>query len=350
MDDRELLAALGAWEIAGECELRCTRRGKSRLTRFVDTPAGSYVACVYAAGVTPQRVRYEHALLRELSAAGPPFAVPTPVPTGSGDTVVVAGEAGATGADGGRPVALFTVVPGEELDPQRVEHTRAFGAAAGQLHRAVAHIDPGPAPAWDGIYGAAERVLAGDRQLVESLAGAPVDGEGVRRIVRILERLMAEGPSVVARLPHQIRHGDCHRGNALVLGDRVTGFLDFEVAGPGARAMDLAHGAYYLWAWCDPPEAAWQHIAAFAGGYRSVVEPTAEEVAAVPLLARLYFAASVPHVVSRWRAGAASEERVRGRLEQVLRLDDFLERQRDRLVAVLAARRCDGRRASDCVA
>jgi Ser/Thr protein kinase RdoA (MazF antagonist) len=332
VNDEALLAVLAAWDLGGGCRLRASPGGKSRLTRFLDTPTGSYVVTAYEPGTSPERVRYEQALLTALGAAGVPFAVPVPVPARSGEAIVPTVD-----SDGERLVALFTVVPGDGLDRRSIGQTRAFGEAFGWLHQAFGEIDPGPAPAPDRVYGAMEQVLAGNRGLVESLAGSPLDGAGRQRIAAMLEHLMDEGPPTMAGLPRQLRHGDCHRGNALVAGDRISGILDFEVAGPGVRAMDLAYGAYDLWAWCDPPGAAWEHIAAFAGGYRSAVRPTEREVAAVPMLARLYFAASIPYVVARWRAGAASEERLRGRVEQVVRLDDFFERDGERLVGMLAS-------------
>ena len=100
--------------------------------------------------------------------------------------------------------------------------------------------------------------------------------------------------------------------------------------------MDLAHATYYLWAWCDPPEAAWDHIAAFARGYRSVRPPAPAEVAAVPALARLYFAASIPPLVLRWRLGEITAQRVQQRAEQLERLDNFFERDGARVTAALA--------------
>jgi Ser/Thr protein kinase RdoA (MazF antagonist) len=202
------------------------------------------------------------------------------------------------------------------------DRTIETGGATGVLDA----IDAGPAPAWDRIYGAMERVLAGDREVVELVRSAPLERDASQRLVGMIERLMEEGPAEMAALPRQLRHGDCHGGNALVVGDRITGFLDFEVAGPGTQAMDLAHGAYYLRAWCDPPGSEWDHIGAFAGGYGSVVETAAALVAAVPMVAPL---------LVRWKEGTASEERVRLRAELVMKVDEFFARDGERLSEVL---------------
>ena len=330
MDESGLRAALAAWELGGAYTLRPKPHGVSRLTRFVDAPAGSFVVSAYVPGTAEERVRYEHRLLTQLGEAGLPFAVPVPMATAEGETVV-RGE----WPEGERWVAVYRVVPGGSLERTSVEQTRAFGEAVGRLHVAFDGIDSGPAPAWDRIYGAMERVLEGDRENVKLVEAAPIPSEHVSRIVELLEGLMDKGPVVMAGLPRQLRHGDCHRGNAMQLDGRISGMLDFEVAGPGPQAMDLAHGVYYLQAWCDPPEAAWDHIGAFASGYRGVREASEDLVAAVPLLARLYFAASIPPLVVRWRGGTVPEERVRMRAELVMKVDDFFEREAERVVRAL---------------
>ena len=239
--------------------------------------------------------------------------MPVPVATNEGDTFVKE-----DGPLGERWVAVPSVVPGGSLDGRSVEQTRSFGEAVGRLHRALDAIDPGTAPAWDRIYGAMERVLEGDREMVELVEVASLEAEVSRRVVLMLERAMEEGPALMASMPGRLRHGDCHRGNAMQLDGRISGVLDFEVAGPGPQAMDLAHGVYYLQAWCNPPEAAWDHIGAFASGYRSVREPSETEVAAVPMLGRLYFTASMCPLVVRWQEGTASAERVRLRADQTV--------------------------------
>ena len=331
MDKDRLLDALRAWELGGAYTLRPTPHGVSRFTRFVDTVSGSYVACAYVPETAAERVQYEHRLLSQLGEAGLPFAVPVPVRTSRGETLVRADWMG-----GERLVAVYSVVPGGDVDQHSVAHTRALGEAVGQLHRALDQIDPGPAPAWDRIYGATERVLAGEQEMVELVREAPLKEALSRHIVEMLERAMAEGPALMAALPGQLRHGDCHRGNAMQLDGRISGMLDFEVAGPGPQAMDLAHGVYYLQAWCDPPEAAWDHIGAFASGYRSVREPSEAEVAAVPMLGRLYFAASMCPLVVRWKEGTATAERLRLRAEQTMRVDKLFEREGERIGAVLS--------------
>src|SRR3546814_11412091 len=71
-----------------------------------------------------------------------------------------------------------------------------------------------------------------------------------------------------------------------MLGDRVTGLIDFYFAATDVRAYDVAitHAAWCFsddGRHCDPTRAA-----ALKHGYRSVVVLSEAEVAALPLLAR----------------------------------------------------------------
>jgi homoserine kinase type II len=322
--DLEQLPA--AWPIERPFRLRATIRGISRSTNFVDTPSASYLLCVYPPGTDATRVRYEHALLGALRGAGLPFAVPSPVPTEAGATFVEV-------SGGDRLASLVEVIPGQMLDGTSPVQTRAFGLALGHLHRALATVDLGPAPPRHLSYGAIERFLTGVEEPLGALDGVPLTEDDQRRVRTILDALGAEAPTVVAALPHQLRHGDWNGSNALLVDDRVRGVLDFEFARPDVRAMDLAHGWYYLSV--GSPDDPWAQITAFAAGYREVVAPTAAEVAAVPLLTKLYFGASTPFAIGRWRRGEADVERVRTRVRYLLELDEFLRQHAGRLVDTL---------------
>jgi homoserine kinase type II len=129
-------------------------------------------------------------------------------------------------------------------------------------------------------------------------------------------------------------HCDYGPGNTLVVGDRVSGVLDFEFAGPDLRAMDVATGWY--WSASRAPEDPWAPIAAFAAGYRAVVAPTEEELAAAPALARLQRATALVHWVGRLRVGQADPAIVLEQGERLLAVDAFVARHGRRLIEVLA--------------
>ena len=74
------------------------------------------------------------------------------------------------------------------------------------------------------------------------------------------------GEGQTAGWPTQVIHTDYYPANVLVAGDAVSGILDFEYAGRGHRAMDVAIGlaAFSNKRWDDW---SWPVCRAFAEGY-----------------------------------------------------------------------------------
>jgi homoserine kinase type II len=92
-------------------------------------------------------------------------------------------------------------------------------------------------------------------------------------------------------LPQQMTHGDYVPANTLFHADRLTAILDFDMAQPDARAIDIASGLEFslrIWERRDPLAFG----AAFWQGYTEWVQPSADEIAAIPLLIRLRDAVS----------------------------------------------------------
>ncbi len=87
-------------------------------------------------------------------------------------------------------------------------------------------------------------------------------------------------------LPAHVIHADLFPDNVLMLGDRVTGLIDFYFAASDFRAYDLVI-THASWAFsadgrhCDPARAE-----ALMRGYAREVTLTDAEVSALPLLAR----------------------------------------------------------------
>jgi Ser/Thr protein kinase RdoA (MazF antagonist) len=98
-------------------------------------------------------------------------------------------------------------------------------------------------------------------------------------------------------LPQQVIHGDYGPGNTLADTGQLTAILDFEMALPDARAMDVAAGlTFSMRPWENPRPL--EMAAVFLQGYREWVQLTPAEVAALPWLMRLRNAVSV-----LWRLG-----------------------------------------------
>ncbi|MDM7955024.1 homoserine kinase [Blastomonas sp.] len=176
----------------------------------------------------------------------------------------------------GRPACLIEFLEGISLSTPTPAQAEAAGAALADLHLAVADFggsrpnSMGPA-AWQDL---ASR-CAGQWQQVDPALEHLVRAE--------LAYLKANWPS---DLPQSVIHADLFPDNVLMLGDRVSGLIDFYFSCTDARAYDLAitHSA-----WCfstDGTKFEPALSAALLQGYRSRLTLTENERAALPILAR----------------------------------------------------------------
>ena len=224
----------------------------------------------------------------------------------------------------GKAAALIEFLPGVSPSSPSPAQARAVGAALAQVHLAARdfpltrrdRLDPGTNSSTLAKLGPAR--LSG---IAPALAEA----------IGWSEAIVAHWPS---QLPRSIIHSDLFPDNVLMLGERVTGLIDFYFACEGMMAYDLAvtHAA---WAF-DRTGARYSPAigAALVGGYESVRPLGRDERAALPLLAEgacLRFTASRAEDWLETPAGA-----------QVMRKDptDFLRRwhfYRERGGAVFAS-------------
>jgi homoserine kinase type II len=177
----------------------------------------------------------------------------------------------------GKALALIEFLPGVSVSEPTAAQARAVGAALAQVHLAAADFPDrrenalGP----QGWHALAEACGA------EGLAS--IDPELATLVERELARLDRQWP---ADLPSSVIHADLFPDNVLMLGDRVTGLIDFYFACNDITAYDLAvtHAA-----WCfgsdgrrfDPALSR-----ALLAGYAGVRALSGAERAALPILAR----------------------------------------------------------------
>ena len=109
-----------------------------------------------------------------------------------------------------------------------------------------------------------------------------------------------------------------------MLGDRVSGLLDFEFASPDLRAMDLTVGLCAFGVAARKTGGEWPLIEAFARGYQRRVALTREEIDALPTLLRLREATALVHWVGRLRRDLTTEDNIARRAQDLLGLDDWL--------------------------
>jgi homoserine kinase type II len=239
-----------------------------------------------------------------------------PIPAHSGETIVRLEEPGAV-------AALVPLIPGRhprETDPP--DHVWACGAALAELDAALARVEV-PAPTSLRRFGALLDWHPAVPDPLRMVAELPLDGGKRQRLAGILEALSGAAPALQGSLPVQPVHRDYDGTNVLVEGRRVSGILDFEFAAPDIRAIDLAV-AVVQFAAIPWDERGSRIVSSLAGGYRERLELGAEEIAAVPLLMRLYRAVSLIHRAGRFRLGLAAEGAVLSRAEALLRVDAWL--------------------------
>ena len=177
----------------------------------------------------------------------------------------------------GKAVALIEFLPGVSVSEPTAGQARAVGEALARMHLAVADF-PG------------ERANAMGVAEWQRLADA-CGPEGLRSIDPLLADLVAhELPVLAARwpddLPRSVIHADLFPDNVLMLGNRVTGLIDFYFACNDLTAYDIAvtHAA-----WCFADEGRRFRAdlsSALLEGYESLRPLSAQERSALPLLAR----------------------------------------------------------------
>ncbi len=322
---------LSAWSLDGPWTVQPMPPGNNNLSYAVTTPRDRYILRIYQNTTEPDRIRYEHTLLIRLAQTGLSFSVPAPIPVRSGATLLPVPD----GA-GEKLAALFPRIPGKQPDSDDLRQYRSCGAALGELDHALSYVTilapPTPYPPF-GDLSQIDPAVPDPLAMLEHVPLELVQGAQFTHIVR---DLLAALPAMYQSLPQQIVHRDFDASNVLMEGERVTGVLDFEFAGPDLRAFDLARSLslFRVSPWSSPE--GWHGVTAFVTGYRERVDLTPGEIDALPDLMRLYRVMSLVHREGRRRQGLASEADVLARAMALLRQDAWLRAQRRNLVRLLA--------------
>jgi homoserine kinase type II len=177
----------------------------------------------------------------------------------------------------GKALALIEFLPGVSVSEPTPGQAGAVGAALAQVHLAAADFT-----------GTRENALGlADWQALARACGAEglasIHPELTRLVERELARLDRQWPRA---LPRSVIHADLFPDNVLMLGERVTGLIDFYFACHDLTAYDLAvtHAA-----WCFSGDGKRFDEAlsqALLAGYESIRPLTDDERTALPILAR----------------------------------------------------------------
>jgi homoserine kinase type II len=178
---------------------------------------------------------------------------------------------------GGKAVALIEYLPGVSVSEPSPAQARAVGGALAQLHLAAADF-PGQRDNAMGLTEWQRLAAACGHEGMQA-----IDPALAELVERELPRLAAGWPQ---GLPRGVIHADLFPDNVLMLGEAVTGLIDFYFACTDITAYDLAvtHAA-----WCfDASGARFDPAlsAALLEGYTRVRPLSSAERAALPVLAR----------------------------------------------------------------
>ena len=175
----------------------------------------------------------------------------------------------------GKAAALIEFLPGVSPTRPTPAQARAVGEVLARLHLAAEDFPRTRANAMDFAGSAAILDACGAEALATIHPALPA----------MLDHARTAAALDLAALPQSQTHTDLFPDNVLMLGDRVTGLIDFYFACTGPMVLDLAvtHAA-----WCFDSENAYRPDcgAALAEGYQSVRRLSPQERALFPEVAK----------------------------------------------------------------
>ncbi|MXO58075.1 homoserine kinase [Altererythrobacter salegens] len=263
----ETLAALIAEYDVGELQsAKGIAEGVSNSNWLVETTRDRFILTMYEERVDTRHLPFYLGLLDHLAAKGAP--VPRTIHDRDGNLFrTVEGKA----------VALIEFLPGVSVGAPTVAQAASVGRSLAEIHLAVADFPQRSEQTmglakWDQlIHQCGEEALA---EIDPSLADT---------VFSELSWLAGNWPG---GLPHGVVHCDLFPDNVLMLGDKVTGLIDFYFAATDFFAYDLAvtHAA---WCFADHGRTFRPRISsALLEGYEAVRPLDRHERAELPVLSR----------------------------------------------------------------
>jgi homoserine kinase type II len=255
---------MAGYDLGDVQALKGIAEGVENSNFLLATTQGQFILTLYEKRVDPADLPFFLALMEHLAGRG--IRCPLPVHDRQGR---------ALGTLAGRPAAIVTFLSGMSVRRPRTEHCHAVGAAMARMHLAAADFTmrranalsvKGWRPLFEACEGRTDSVIAG--------LGAEIGSE--------LATLEARWP---AALPQGVIHADLFPDNVFFLGEALSGLIDFYFACTDMLAYDVAVA---LNAWCFETDGSLNITKARAllSGYRGVRALSADEIAALPLLAR----------------------------------------------------------------
>ena len=239
-------------------------------TTGADGTGARFILTMYEFRIELADLPYFLTLLDHLAAKGCP--VPRTIHDREGRLFLT--RPGPAGED--KALALIEFLPGVTVSTPTPEQARAVGAELAHLHLAAADF---PGNRANGM-GVAEWQRLAEACGPEGLSA--IDPALAAIVATDLPRLVAAWPT---DLPTGVIHADLFPDNVLMLGDVVTGLIDFYFACNDILAYDLAV-THVAWCFADDNSFRADVSQALIAGYESVRPLSTAERAALPLLAQ----------------------------------------------------------------
>ncbi|WP_028549362.1 phosphotransferase [Paenibacillus sp. UNC451MF] len=297
--------------------------GVNNTTRFVYTPMGTFVLRIYDNHEDLNKIIYENTVLQQLQRVKLPYRVPKPLTTLKGNTYVVTVS--------GKIAVVFEYIEGERANMADTQHVAAIGRAMGELTDALSQMQLDVDAAYEPYYELYEVHPLVTKERLDAWMRDMIDGPFQNEIQLLsggIDRLLNDIPAL-CRLPAQLTHSDIVAGNVLVLGDEISGVLDFEFVTPDLRAMDAA---VFL---CElirhEEENSWSLVESFISGYGQAARLNEDEIDALPQLILLRSMVLCIHFLGRYWDGIDEEQDVTRYLMELSQVYAWLEQNQERL-------------------
>jgi len=260
----DLATLVARYDIGTVLSCKGIAEGVENSNFLLETTGGRFILTLYEKRVSEDDLPFFVDLLSHLANEG------CPVPAMLRDR-----DGTAIQRISGRAACIIQFLSGISLTQPSPNQCEAAGAALGAMHRAL-----------EGYAGVRENSMGHRhwRHVAEATGNLDVVLPGLQAIVDDeLAWLDAHWPT---DLPAHVIHADLFPDNVLMLGDRVTGLIDFYFAASDFRAYDLVI-THASWAFsADGSHCDLSRAKALMRGYAREVTLSEAEVAALPLLAR----------------------------------------------------------------
>jgi homoserine kinase type II len=328
----DIRPVIHAWNLDRRAWFAERLGGSNNESWRIETPDRAYVLRLYRNSGNLPHVAFEHVLLRRLALMSLSFEVPLPLMSREGRALERLKL-----YDVPVPVSLFGVIPGEHPAHWNDEgRARAAGAALGELDAALARVEMPPGMESLPTYADLDRIHPAVHDPESDLVALPIERSLLDAFGTYLARTRETLPRLYGPLPQQIIHSDLGGSNLLLVGDRVSGVLDFEFASLDLRAMDLAVAIGLMGPVPDHYALDLNVVRTLAAGYGEWIQLTPEEIAVVPDLLRLRGAVTTVHRLGRWKEGLSFSHAVETRIRANLALMEWVDAHRGALIDALS--------------